>query len=146
MQIYWGVLVFHHPTNSHQYYLHAAQAVHTSQGLCQSTARTRLQLQGHTGVGEKGRHLNPVGCHCGDRLHLAINIATMSPSELNGKTNNCMENVSVKDVGISGFSFEILEIWKSEICTTELCFSLHEKKNISQEGSQLSKLYIHHIC
>lgn len=51
----------------------------------------------------------------------------MLPSELNGKTDNCMEDVSVKYVGFSGCSFGALEI-----STTELCFSLHEKKNISQ--------------
>lgn len=62
----------------------------------------------------------------GDPPHLAVNIVTVLPSELNGKTNNCVENVPLKYVGISGCSFGVLEI-----CTTELCFSLHERKNIS---------------
>lgn len=75
------------------------------------------------------------------QVSLAINTVTMLPSELNGKTNNSMENVSVKYVSISGCSFGALEMH-----TTELCFSLHEKKNILQLDSQLSKLCIHHIC
>lgn len=61
------------------------------------------------------------------QVSLAINTVTMLPSELNGKTNNSMENVSVKYVSISGCSFGALEMH-----TTELCFSLHEKKNILQ--------------
>lgn len=70
-----------------------------------------MQLQGHTGVGGKGRCLNPIPCQCGDRHHLASNIVIMLPSELNGKTKNCIENVGVKGVGISGFSFAFFEIW-----------------------------------
>lgn len=71
----------------------------------QSTALTHRQLQAR--AEKKGQHLNPLGCHCGD---LAINIETVSPSELDGKTNNCMENVSVKDVRVSGYSFGIFEL------------------------------------
>lgn len=68
-----------------------------------------------------------IGCSGGDRPQLAINTATMLPSELNGKTKNSMEIASVKYVGISGCSFGV-----SEICTTEICCSLYERKNISQ--------------
>lgn len=104
MQIYWSVLVSHHPLSSPLVLLPCGPGAH------------------------RGWNLNRGGCHCGDRPHLAVNIVTMSPSALNGKTNNCMEDLSVKDIGILGFSFGIFEIWKSEICTTELCFSLHERK------------------
>lgn len=82
---------------------------------------------GLRGTGWEGRHLNPVECSGADPPHLAINAVTVLPSELNSKTNNCVENVPLKYVGISGCSFGVLEI-----CTTELCFSLHERKNISQ--------------
>lgn len=64
-------------------------------------------------------------CDFGDRPHLTNNVLTMSRSD-----GNFLENVFLNDDGILGFSTGILKIWKSNVCTTELSFSIYERKEM----------------